>query len=295
MARYEFNHRKPRRRKPRFSQLLLVITLLVTLVYPFYEAYHLNVETTVLQIADLPSNLKNLKIAYVTDILRGPRFSQSRVNKLVNTLNGLSADLVLFGGNYAQNSDEAIDFFASLPNIQSRLGVFAVLGENDRTEPESNLTPLVKAMKARNITPLVNSVEKVKVGKTALYLAGADDCYNGTPDVQAIASQVSADEFVIFLANSPDLITDALKAVGSDGDNHWFDMALFGHTLGGQVTLFGYPLIAKLSPAVGTRYLSGWREENRAKILVSNGVGTVGFPVRLFAPAQIHLITLKKQ
>jgi len=41
--------------------------------------------------------------------------------------------------------------------------------------------------------------------------------------------------------------------------------------------------------------MSGWLEENRAAVLVSNGVGTSGAPVRLFARPQIHLITLKSR
>ena len=53
----------------------------------------------------------------------------------------------------------------------------------------------------------------------------------------------------------------------------------------------GFPLL----PEVGNRYMSGWLEESRAAILVSNGVGTSGAPVRLFAPPQIHLITLKSR
>ena len=72
-------------------------------------------------------------------------------------------------------------------------------------------------------------------------------------------------------------------------------IALFGHTHGGQVNFFGYSPFANLSPGVGSRYLSGWLEENRAAILVSNGVGTSGFPVRVFAPPQVHLITLKSR
>ena len=55
----------------------------------------------------------------------------------------------------------------------------------------------------------------------------------------------------------------------------------------------GHTPFANLSPEVGSRYLGGWLEENRAAVLVSNGVGTSGAPVRLFAPPQVHLITLK--
>ena len=98
---------------------------------------------------------------------------------------------------------------------------------------------------------------------------------------------------MIFVAHNPDILPTAMKTNGADGDNHWFDIALFGHTHGGQVTLFGFPLLAQFVPDLGDRYLSGWLEENRAAILVSNGVGTEGFPARLFAPSQIHLMTLK--
>jgi len=275
--------------------VLAVLAVLLLIAYPFFEAYHLNVQKTSLQIDDLPTNLKNLKIVFATDIHESARYPQSRVNKLVNTINGLSADLVLLGGDYADSSDDAIAFFQNVPSIYARLGVYAVLGECDRTAPETNLTLLVKAMTAAGVQPLVNDVARVKVGQTNLYIAGADDILGGQPDLQSIASQVSADDFVIFLGHNPDLLTDALKAVGSDGDNHWFDLALFGHTHGGQITLFGLPMIAELAPSIGTRYLTGWLEENRADILVSNGVGTSFFPARLFAPAQIHLITLKKK
>ena len=41
------------------------------------------------------------------------------------------------------------------------------------------------------------------------------------------------------------------------------------------------------------RYVSGWLTENRAELLISNGVGTSGFPGRFLCPAQIHLIELQ--
>ena len=124
-------------------------------------------------------------------------------------------------------------------------------------------------------------------------MAGSDDHFNGFPDVDGLAKQVYADDFVIFAGHCPDLMPDVLKAKDANGDNHWFDLALFGHTHGGQVSFMGHTLFGGLMPEVGSRYLSGWLEENRAAVLISNGVGTTGAPVRLFAPPQVHLITLK--
>lgn len=293
MARYQYKYRKPQRRHFRVKWLLWSLVAAALLAYPFVEASRLTIDEHTVTVANLPANLKNLKIAFASDIHQCAWFPQSRVNEFVKTLNGLGADIVILGGDYAQDSDGAIEFFQNLPPIQARLGVFAVVGNHDRTEPESNVSLLVAEMKNHGCLPLVNNVSRVKLGQTYVYIAGVDDYYNGFPDVEGVARQVKADDFVIFVGHTPDLMPSILSAKSSDGDNHWFDLALFGHTHGGQVSFLGRTPFANLSPEVGSRYLSGWLEENRAAVLVSNGVGTSGAPVRLFAPPQVHLITLK--
>lgn len=273
----------------------MFLVLLLVLAYPFYEAYHLNIDAHTAQIPDLPANLKNLRIVYASDIHQSARYPQSMVNGLIKTINSQSADLVLLGGDYADDSAGAIEFFKTMPKIQARLGVYGVVGNHDRTLPEGNLALLVKAMTAAGVTPLVNAVARIKVGQTYVNIAGVDDYNNGHPDVQSVAAQLRTEDFVIFLGHSPDSLMAAIKATGADNDTHWFDLALFGHTHGGQITLLGWPLMVDYIPDIGERYLSGWLEENRAGILVSNGVGTGVFPARLFAPAQIHVITLKNK
>ena len=293
MARYQYKSRKPQRRHFRVKWLLWTLLFVAAPAYPFMEATLLTVDEHTVTVKNLPANLKNLKIVFASDIHQCVWFSQSRVNELIKTINGLGADIVILGGDYADDSDGAIAFFKNAPPIQARLGVFGVVGNHDRTEPESNLSLLVAEMKNYGCLPLVNNVSRVKLGQTYVYIAGVDDFYNGFPDVAGVASQVKADDFVIFAGHSPDLMPSVLAAKGGDGDNHWFDLALFGHTHGGQVSFLGHTPFANLSPEVGSRYLGGWLEENRAAVLVSNGVGTSGAPVRLFAPPQVHLITLK--
>ncbi len=294
MAKYQYNrYRKPPRRKIRFSRIFLLLLLLALLAYPFVEANLLTIDQRTVQVPNLPANLKNMKIVFASDIHEGPFFSQARVANLINTINSLGPDIVILGGDYAEDSDGAIAFFQTAPPIRARLGVFGVVGNHDRTEPESNFSLLVAAMTNYGCLPLTNHVAKVKVGQTYLYVAGVDDYDNGFPDVPGVASQVSRDDFVIFAGHNPDLLTAAFSAKSKEDDNHWFDLALFGHTHGGQITLLRQPLLPDMAPDIGMRYLTGWREENRASILVSNGVGTSKLPVRLFAFPQIHLITLK--
>jgi predicted MPP superfamily phosphohydrolase len=293
LPRYQYKYRRPQRRKTRRGRVLLLILVLLLIAYPFFEAFHLNVQEHTTELKSLPSTLRNLKIVYLSDIHQNLWNSQSRTDGVIKTVNSLGADLVLLGGDYTDDADDAIAFFESLPLIQARLGAFGVLGNNDRNESTTDLRNLIQAMKDAGVTPLVNEVASIKVGQTTLYIAGLDDLETGDPDVEGVAAQVSADDFVILLGHNPDLLTDAVKAVDKDGKTHWFDLALFGHTHGGQITLFGKPLLAAFSPDTSSRYLSGWIIESRAEILVSNGVGTTIVPMRLFAPAQIHLIRLR--
>lgn len=293
MPRYEYKYRKPQRRRFPVRWVALGLVLAALAAWPFVEATLLSVEEHTLEVANLPANLRNLKIVFASDIHRCAWFSRERVEDVFQTINNLSPDLILLGGDYATDSDSAIAFFRDMPALHARLGVYAVVGNHDRTAPENNLNTLMKQMRDSGVTPLVNSVSAVRVGQAQLYLAGVDDYYNGFPDVAGVAAQVRAEDFVIFVGHTPDLMPDVLKAEGADGDNHWFDLALFGHTHGGQINLMGYTPFSNLSPEVGARYLSGWREENRAAVLVSNGVGTSGLPVRLFSRPQVHLITLK--
>ncbi len=295
MPRYEYKHRLPQKRRWNLRWLFVLLAVAAIASYPFLEPLTLSVEEHTFRVANLPSNLRNLRIVFAADIHQSFWFSQERVNDVIAQLNALDADIVVLGGDYAMDSDGAIQFFENVPNIQARLGVYAVVGNHDRTTPEHNLPLLVSAMKGAGVTPLINDVQRVKVGQNYLYIAGVDDYYNGFPDVAAVARQVYADDFVIFAAHSPDLLPDMLKAKSADNDNHWYDLALFGHTHGGQINLFGHTPFANISPEVGARYLSGWREENRAAVLVTNGVGTSVAPVRLFAQPQVHLITLKSR
>lgn len=273
----------------KFLRLVIILVALLILSWPFIEPFMLETESVTLTAADLPSGIGQLRIVYVTDIHKGGLFTDARVGDLVSHINACNADVVLFGGDYAEDSAGAIEFFQSLPRIHSRYGVYAVLGNHDRTIPESNLTTLRATMQAAGVTPLVNSVSRVRIGVSDIYIAGIDDVGNGHPDLKGVASQVSASDYVIFLCHSPAVIPDALKVADKNGSQSWFDLGLFGHTHGGQVALIG-PMLK--DDGVPDEYTAGWFKQNRIDMLVSRGVGTSGLPVRLFCAPQIHLITV---
>ena len=281
--------------RSRFGCLARIITflvLVVMLIYPFAEPFMLEVENVTLTSGDLPADIGQLRIVYLSDIHQGAFFSQSRVDSLVKRINALNADLVLLGGDYAEDSDGAVAFFRSLPNIHARYGVYAIMGNHDRTVPESNLQTMQTVMIAKGITPVVNDVIPVRIGVSNIYIAGIDDVNTGWPDLSGVAARTRTEDYVIFLSHSPEVIPDAHKCADMNGRRGWFDLGLFGHTHGGQIALIGQYLgIAK----VPAQYEQGWIVENRINMLISRGVGTSVLPVRIGRRPQIHVITVKNR
>lgn len=276
-------------RARRFLHLMIVLVALFVLSWPLLETFMLETEETTLTSPDLPQSIGQLRIVYATDIHKGGLYTSTRVSSLISHINACNADIVLLGGDYADESQGAVEFFRQMPAIHARYGVFAVLGNHDRTLPEANVTTIRSVMLSAGVTPLVNAVSRVQIGTGSIYIAGIDDVHNGRPDLKGVAAQLSASDYVIFLCHSPAVIPDALRAVDKDGRKDWFDLGLFGHTHGGQIALLGPMLKADQVPR---QYLKGWFQHNRADLLVSRGVGTTGVPLRLFCTPQIHLITV---
>lgn len=270
--------------------VLIAIAVLCLLAWPFLEAMMPVVTEDTLLCADLPASIGELRIVYVSDIHAGPFLGRSRVLDLVTHINMLNPDIVLLGGDYAQDSTTAVAFFHNLPTISSRYGVYAVPGNHDRTLPESNLDQLRFAMLDAGVTPLINSVSRVRIGSGSIWIAGVDDVNCGHPQLTQVASHVRKEDYVIFLCHSPAIIPEALATGDATGTSGWFDLGLFGHTHGGQVNLFA-PLIR--DDRVPEEYISGWSIYNRTSLLTSRGYGTSVLPIRLFCRPQIHLITLQ--
>lgn len=270
------------------GKLLALLPVSCAVLYPFYLAAQLDLKEDAYASPSLPEAFDGLRIAYVTDIHYGPLLKESRVRSLVQRVNDLQADVVVLGGDYAETSDGALDFFHLKPGFRAKWAVLGVVGNHDRTLPESNLPLIEEAMRGEGVTPLVNGAVMLEREGKRLAFAGTDDFFNGFPDLEKVRALCSGADFTIFVPHEPDILPEVYKMPGGP----FYQLALCGHTHGGQVAILGHAL--KSSSDYGSRYLSGWYRENGTDILVSNGVGTSWLPVRIGARPQIHLITLKR-
>lgn len=270
-----------------FGRLLAMLPSSNPLFYPIYLAAQLDTVEETYYSSQWPKEFDGLKIAYASDIHYGVLFKEDRVRNLARRVNALNADLVLLGGDYGQDSDGAVEFFQLKPGFQAKIAVLAAFGNHDRLKPESNVKRIIQEMRQNGVIPVMNDIYMIKRDGKQIAFASTDDWYLGKPALKKIAHQCVNADFTIFFPHNPDILPETYSMPGGP----FYQLAICGHTHGGQVSVRGHAI--KSSSVYGDRFLSGWYHEQGADILVSNGVGTSGLPVRLGARPQIHLLTMK--
>lgn len=261
-------------------------------LYPVYASRQLYLVDNDATSPKLPLALHGLKIAYASDMHYGALLDETRIKDLCERLNDLKADIILLGGDYGEDAAHTLQFFEKLPPLEAKLAVCGVIGNHDRAE--SPAEPLIKAMEKSGITPLVNSSLTIEIEGKKLCICATDDLSHGDPAFSDVKEQCSGADYVIFAPHSP----DALEAAREETGDVFYDLAICGHTHGGQISLFGIaPYTSSLyGVRYGNLYLTGEIEEDDGvQIIVSNGVGTTWLPVRMGAPAQYHIITLRRE
>jgi hypothetical protein len=239
------------------------------------------VKTIRLTFATLPEGFCGFKILHLSDLhvdgLAG--FAES----ISQTLHGLEADLCVLTGDYRFDiSGPCDDVYPNmekiLRSIDTRLGIFGILGNHDVSEEVAELERL-------GVKMLVNEAVELSQGPDKAWVIGVDDPhYYGCDDLPQAMRVVPPGAFKILLVHTPEIIEEA----ACQGIN----LYLCGHTHGGQICLpWLGPLIVNAN--CPRKYTHGlWRYRN-LQGYTSAGVGTSGVPVRFFCPPEIALIELR--
>jgi predicted MPP superfamily phosphohydrolase len=167
-----------------------------------------------------------------------------------------------------------------LGSIHAPLGKFAVLGNHDRW---SGVDPVVRQLEAAGIRVLVTANERLPRPHNEVWICGLDDHSTGWPD--APAALEGADGVRLILMHAPSGLLD----LGAER----FELALCGHTHGGQLALPGGHPIVVPQGQLSRRYARGrFVMPNGGTLVVSVGVGCVMLPLRTFAQPEVLSCTL---
>lgn len=243
-----------------------------------------------------------LEIAILADLhCNRPFMTTARVERLVAETNALAPDLVLLLGDYAGHvmfgtEIDPADVAAALAKLHAPLGVHAVFGNHDwfsdpQARQSKSPTKWHTAFDRAGIATYSNS-STVLPTEPPIALAGlesqrarhdrGDKVIRGLDDWPALSRQLDPDRFTLLMAHEPDIFPDLPD---------WVDLTISGHTHGGQIAPFGFPLI--VPSRYGRRYAYGHKSEGRKQLIVSGGLGCSSLPIRIGRPPEIVLLELE--
>ena len=266
-----------------------LLALLVTLL-GFWNARRTAAVVRVdVPVPGLPAALHGFRIAQISDIHVGPTIRRNYVQRIVERVNRLDAEVVAITGDLVDGPvSELGSLVEPLQNLRSRYGSFFVTGNH---EYYSGVHGWLDRLRALGIRVLMN--EHVVIhhpGNTAdsatapLVLAGVtdynahhfDSSHQSSPQVAIAHAPKPA--FALLLAHQPRSAAAAAEA--------GFDLQLSGHTHGGQFWPWGY-FVPLQQP-----FTAGLHRLNKLWVYTSRGTGYWGPPLRFCAASEITLLRL---
>jgi hypothetical protein len=248
------------------------------------EPEWLQVEQIRLPLTKLHPDLNGFTIAHFSDIHFGPYMRGPDAQQIVDQVNRLRPDLIVFTGDFvtelAHGEAELItDMFRRLKAAQ---GVYAILGNHDHwTDAEV----VDQAVRAAGVTLLRNENRHIEIGGTGFWLAGVDDVWEEKHDLEAALRGVGDDLPVILLAHEPDY-ADEVDRTGRVG------LQRSGHSHGGQVRLPYYGALAL--PYLAHKYPFGLYKLSSTTLYTNRGVGLLAPPVRFNCRPEITQFELSR-
>jgi predicted MPP superfamily phosphohydrolase len=266
----------------------------------------LSTEKLTVKIPNLPLSLAGLKLVQMSDFhYDNGLLSEKMLSEAIAVSNAAKPDLVILTGDYVNTIAKPIHQLAlRLKNLESRYGVYAILGNHDIYYPTSK-SEITNALTNVGINVLWNQIA-YPVGEK-LPLVGLADFYAKEFNPEAIMNKLDSTTPRIVLSHHPDT-AEILKK--------WrVDLQLSGHSHGGQIVIPGlgpamiyYAKIVKKIPKKIRRKLpflrkthsilrhwqwsQGLHKVGNNQLYVNRGLGTY-FPGRLFCPPEVTIIILK--
>lgn len=230
----------------------------------------------------LSSNWNGFKIVHFSDIHFGNTINEKELDKLVEKINLIRADIVVFTGDlFDKNivlSDKNIDTLKNeLKKINANIKKLAICGDNDYTD----IDLYHEIMNNAEFQILENeNVLIYQNGMNPIQIAGITSVQQQEYDVKkSLTTEEEKIEYRILLSHEPIIIDEVID------DN--INLILSGHSLGGSIRLPGTDGIIKKEYT--SIYQSGFYQKNETKLYVSSGLGTENYYYRFFNSPSIQL------
>ena len=241
--------------------------------------------------AKIPNSFDGFTIAQISD-LHNQSFGENQV-KLLEKLKQLAPDMIVITGDIIDY--RKYDLTNAMILISAAVEIAPVYYVSGNHEAWSNKYSSIKdKLFYAGVIVLDNESVELTMGDSSILVLGLSD-----PDFAAFdyldSSPITVEkqllewssnsQFKVLLSHRPELF----KLYSQNN----MDLIFSGHAHGGQIRI---PLLGGLiAPDQGLfpKYTSGSYKKNTSTMFVSRGLGNSIFPIRIFNPPEMVVVTLK--
>jgi uncharacterized protein len=245
-------------------------------------------------IPGLPADLDGFRIANLGDVHIGRFIDTKELSRGINTINQQKVDLLVVTGDLVDDITQLESAMRVLEQSNAPYKTVAILGNHEEMGDLPRILSIYRQHTAR-ISLLVNENIAIVRGGTTLHIVGVDFPMNPqgghmlphaeedaamSARADAAFTGLVASDTILALSHHPGFFPFAAA--------HGAQLTLASHTHGGQLQIFGRPLIDTDS------YLQGPYHLGNSHLDVSVGFGH-WLPIRFGVPREIVIVTLRRE
>lgn len=275
----------------------LIISPLMFLYGGLVERNTYVVNEVELESNDISQDVDGYKIVQISDLhLFSFKHRKDYLQRMVNKINSIEADVILFTGDIVTYGPEEIDGLENiLAGLKAKEGVYSILGNHDyciydrfisEEERIENVREIIERERNMGWNVMLNT--NVNIGRdSSICLVGVENISSSVhfPSYGSLnkAIEGAKGDYTILMSHDPSYWEAAIKS------HPEIDLTLSGHTHAMQLSLFGY------SPSrLLYKYFRGLYSKDGHHLYVNIGLGETAIMSRIGAYPEITVLSLCK-
>lgn len=247
--------------------------------YPVYEK-------------DIPDSFDGLKIVHFSDLHYNRAISLSKVEKIVNEINLINPDIVVFTGDLIDKdvsltNNDYTELTKLFRKINSKYGKYAVMGNHDYYKDAEKV---INVYNDSDFKYLDNDYDII-YNKTneKIFIGGINTVSYDMDDITKTMRYFDKNNdisYKIILVHEPDITDEIVK-------DYEVNLILAGHSHNGQVRL---PFIGPIyTPPHSKKYYDNYYNVNGTNLYISSGIGVSTANYRLWNRPSINFYRIYKE
>lgn len=255
---------------------LFIIFILLAIFVRFYGVSQIVTKEYSIISKEISKGFDGMKIVQISDIHYGTTINESNLKKMVNKVNQLKPDIIVFTGDLVAKGINPTDkikaeITVNLSKLEAPIGKYAIASNED--------------LESDSFSDLITNSGFTLLNNDVKLIYNNDDEPIELVGISNINSKIElTDNYKIALIHKPDDF-DNIK-----NDN--YNIVMAGHNHGGIIRL---PFVGGLINIEGAKkYHNDYYEIDNTKLYVSSGLGTSNINFRMFNQPSINLYRFYK-